>query len=332
MNCVRTTFKTSVRSAVAASKITITIVHGCGLDGKSPRRSWRVQVLLFTFPSSSTRHGAKTLLKICRRENLSAPLTCTFRPARSSTSKKLFGPHRTPQLRHAPPCQSTVSHLFANNQPAKRRRKCSPDLTKPYSTPCTGRLKRSNRALPSLVMARIKKDQMMFDVALPSFPVCGWAAIKSLLSVQSVPRTWMLQETTNRAVLPRGAWTCVGRTTRSPSPLALPFTYSTVFHRLLERMSFALATRASLSMLSSSTSASTAFSLSLRCSFALSRCPDSVPRASSVLNSFCDIRTTLCQESLISRLATSCRVDGPHEFGRISGQPLIFLRALFEQI
>ena len=78
--------------------------------------------------------------------------------------------------------------------------------------------------------------------------------------------------------------------------------------------------------------ASTACSQSLRCSFALSRCPDSVPRASSVLNIFCDIRNTLCQESLISRLATSCRVDGPHEFGRISGQPLIFLRALFEQV
>ena len=106
----------------------------------------------------------------------------------------------------------------------------------------------------------------------------------------------MLQETTSRAVL-RGAWTCVGRTTRSPSPLALPFTYSTVFHRLLERMSFAMATRASLSMLSSSTGASTACSQSLRCSFALSRCPDSVPRASSVLNNFCDVRKTPCVKS-----------------------------------
>ena len=142
----------------------------------------------------------------------------------------------------------------------------------------------------------------------------------------------MLQETTSRAVLRRGAWTCVGRTTRSPSPLALPFTYSTVFHRLLERMSFAMATRASLSMLSSSTGASTACSQSLRCSFALSRCPNSVPRASSVLKNLCDIRNTLCQESLISRLATSCRVDGPRKFGRISGQPRIFLRALFAQV
>ena len=142
----------------------------------------------------------------------------------------------------------------------------------------------------------------------------------------------MLQETTSRAVLRRGAWTCVGRTTRSPSPLALHFTYSTVFHRLLERMSFAMATRASLSMLSSSTGASTACSQSLRCSFALSRCPDSVTRASSVLKNLCDIRNTLCQESLISRLATSCRVDGPRKFGRISGQPRIFLRALFAQV
>ena len=66
--------------------------------------------------------------------------------------------------------------------------------------------------------------------------------------------------------------------------------------------------------------------------FRAPRCPNSVPRASSVLNNFCDIRNTLCQESLISRLATSCRVDGPRKFGRISGQPRIFLRALFAQV
>ena len=116
-------------------QITITIVHGSGHDGTSPRWSWRVQVLLFPFPSSSTRHDAKVLLKICRRENLSAAVACAFRPARSSTSKKFLAIiARSNAPASSPPCQSTVSHLFANNQPAKLMMKCSPDLAKPYST------------------------------------------------------------------------------------------------------------------------------------------------------------------------------------------------------
>ena len=142
----------------------------------------------------------------------------------------------------------------------------------------------------------------------------------------------MLPETKSRAVLRRGAWTCVGRTTRSPSPLALPFTYSTVFHRLLSKDVLRLGNESVALDAVKLHQRQHRFFSELEMLLRALSLPRLCAESFIVLNSFCDIRTTLCQESLISRLATSCRVDGPRKFGRISGQPHIFLRALFEQV
>ena len=68
-------------------------------------------------------------------------------------------------------------------------------------------------------------------------------------------------------------------------------TTSVVFNFFRQRMSLPLATSASLSMLSSD---STAFSLSMKCSFKLSLLPDSVRIASFVLTIFETYATAWC--------------------------------------